>query len=58
MARERASRYCTGVNKDGTPCVNDARVGKDTCRWHDEEVLALRKQADELLAKALRLAKA
>jgi len=56
--RERASRYCTGTNKDGSSCVNDARTGQDTCRWHDKEVLALRAQSDELLKKALRLAKA
>jgi hypothetical protein len=56
--RERTSRYCTGTNKDDTSCVNDARIGKDTCRWHDEEVLALRAQADDLLQQALRLAKA
>jgi hypothetical protein len=29
------------------PCKNFARVGRDTCRWHDPEVLEARKAVEK-----------
>lgn len=49
---------CEGVNRDGLACLNSAKAGTRTCRWHDREVLALRAEADRLRKAALRLAKA
>jgi hypothetical protein len=41
-------------NHDG--CKNFARKGKDTCRWHDPGVLALREEAEATRRAALRAA--
>jgi hypothetical protein len=37
-------------------CGNFARIGKETCRWHDPEVLALRAEAKAAVERALRAA--
>lgn len=56
MERLRNSRFCAGVNLDGQECLNDARRGHDTCRWHDPVVLAARAEAAEAKQRMLKAA--
>lgn len=49
-------RVQRGTACSAEKCGNFARVGKETCRWHDPEVLALRAEAKAAVERALRAA--
>lgn len=49
-------RVASGTACAHKGCKNFARVGHDTCRWHDPRVIELREEAEQARRAALRAA--
>lgn len=64
LSRAESRRYRNGLTPQETApgtcvqeeCRNFPKVGQDTCRWHDPDVLAAREEAEQARQRALRAA--